>query len=178
MIIAGMDAPPGSVAPPEEPTTAADPSAADADPSPGPPPVRRLARSADDRVIAGVAAGIADYYGFDPLLVRLAFVVAAFFGGIGVVAYIVGWIVLPRTPSATGAPVRRADQQQLLGFGLVALGLAVVPGSLGFGIGGGAFWPLALIAIGVAVLWLRATGSRDTEGPSGSEPSGPPSAPP
>ena len=160
-----MDAPPTDEAPPEEPTTAADPTAADAAAGAEPPPLRRLARSADDRVVAGVAAGIAQYYGFDPLLVRLAFVVATFFGGIGVVAYLVGWIVLPRTPTSGGAPIRRADHQQLLGFGLVALGLAVVPGSIGFGIGGGAFWPLALIAIGVAVLWLRTTGARDADGP-------------
>ena len=104
-----------------------------------------------------MAAGIAEYYGFEPLLVRLAFVVASFFGGIGIVAYLVGWIVLARPPSSTGAPARHADVKQLLGFGLVALGLAVIPGSVGFGIGGGAFWPLALIAIGVAVLWLRTT---------------------
>ena len=167
-IITGMDAPPTSEAPPEEPTTAADATAAE------PRPTRRLARSADDRVVAGVAAGIAEYYGFEPLLVRLAFVVASFFGGIGIVAYLVGWIVLPRPPSSTGAPARRADVKQLLGFGLVALGLAVIPGSVGFGIGGGAFWPLALIAIGVAVLWLRTRATRRRRGRRRARARGPP----
>ena len=110
----------------------------------------------------GVAGGIAEYFAVDPLLVRLGFVVASFLGGVGVVAYIVAWIVLPSAePTIPVAPRRNVDTRQLLGFGLVALGLAVIPGTFGFGFGGRAFWPVALIAIGVAVLWLR---SRDAQG--------------
>jgi phage shock protein PspC (stress-responsive transcriptional regulator) len=147
------------------------------------PAGRRLHRSGDDRVIAGVAGGIAATYDLDPLLVRLAFVVAAFFGGIGVVAYLVAWIVLPR-PEPSDAPARRADPRQLLGLGLVALGLAVLPGSFGFGFeGGAAFWPVALVAIGGAVLWLRARDLRDAPAAPDPDPLRPappatPSAPP
>src|SRR4030095_12529518 len=106
-------------------------------PEPPPGPVRppRILRSSDDRVLGGVAGGIAEYFAIDPLLVRLAFVVASFLGGIGVVAYIVAWIVLPSAePTKPPESRRTVDTRQLLGFGLVALGLAVVPGTLGFGL--------------------------------------------
>lgn len=57
-----------------------------------------LARSESDRRIAGVAGGIARYFGIDPVLVRVAFVVAALMGW-GVLLYIVLWIVLPKGES-------------------------------------------------------------------------------
>src|SRR5437899_3739451 len=58
----------------------------------------RLARSESDKRIAGVAGGIARYFGIDPVLVRVGFVVAAFMG-FGILVYIVLWIVLPRGES-------------------------------------------------------------------------------
>jgi len=127
----------------------------DPDPDPAPAPPRPpLARNTSARVLGGVAAGIADHFGVDPVLVRLGFVVATFFGGVGVLAYVVAWIVLPdATPGAAPAP---RDNRQLLAFGLVALGLATIPNGLGFGWHfGGGFWPIALIAFGGTVLWLR-----------------------
>lgn len=63
----------------------------------------RLTRSETDRWIAGVAGGIAERLGLDPTLVRLAWVLSIFFGGLGVFAYLVLWIVLPR-----GAPTSPA----------------------------------------------------------------------
>ena len=47
------------------------------------------------RKIAGVAAGIAQRYHLDPILVRVAFVVSAFYGGAGIVMYLLGWLLLP-----------------------------------------------------------------------------------
>ena len=46
-------------------------------------------------MIAGVAAAIADRIGVDVALVRLGFVVSIFFGGLGVVAYAAGWLLIP-----------------------------------------------------------------------------------
>jgi len=60
----------------------------------------QLMRSQDDRVIAGVAGGIAAHYGIDPTLVRVIWAVSLFFGGLGAIVYIVLWIVLP-----AGTPV-------------------------------------------------------------------------
>ena len=55
----------------------------------------RLERSNSNRVIAGVCGGIAEYLAVDATLVRVAFVVLAFFGGIGLLAYIVLLILMP-----------------------------------------------------------------------------------
>lgn len=57
---------------------------------------RHLTRSETNKRLAGVAGGIAEYFGIDPILVRVAFVVAAFMGFTGVLVYVVLWIVLPR----------------------------------------------------------------------------------
>ena len=56
---------------------------------------RTLYRSRDDRMLAGVCGGIGEYFALDPTLVRLVFVLLAVFTGIGVLAYIVLWIVVP-----------------------------------------------------------------------------------
>lgn len=55
----------------------------------------RLYRSRDDRMIAGVAGGVAEYFDLDPSLVRIAWAVLAFIGGFGVLLYIVMAIVVP-----------------------------------------------------------------------------------
>lgn len=56
---------------------------------------KRLTRSTDDRMIAGVAAGIAEYLNLDPTLVRLIFVLLFFMGGNGVLIYLILWLVMP-----------------------------------------------------------------------------------
>ena len=55
----------------------------------------RLYRSRDDRILAGVAGGVAEYFGLDPSLVRIAWALLAFLGGFGVLLYIVMAIVVP-----------------------------------------------------------------------------------
>jgi len=58
---------------------------------------KRLTRRSDDRMLAGVCSGIADYAGIDPTLVRLLTVVAAIFtGGAVAVAYVAAWILMPQ----------------------------------------------------------------------------------
>jgi len=57
---------------------------------------KRLTRRSDDRMIAGVCSGVADYLGLDVTLVRLLTVVAAIFSvGAVAVAYIAAWILMP-----------------------------------------------------------------------------------
>lgn len=58
-------------------------------------PSNRLTRPRHGRIIAGVAAAIAGRIGVDVALVRLGFVVSIFFGGLGVVAYVAGWLLIP-----------------------------------------------------------------------------------
>jgi phage shock protein C len=58
-----------------------------------------LRRPVHDRMLAGVASGIADYLGVDETLVRIAIVVATFFGGAGIAVYLAGWLLIPEEGS-------------------------------------------------------------------------------
>jgi phage shock protein C len=65
----------------------------------------RLSRPYDNRKIAGVCAGIARYFGVDVTLVRILMVVLAIWPvGVGVIFYIVCWIVMPNDPPLLPAP--------------------------------------------------------------------------
>ena len=59
---------------------------------------RRLYRSGSERMIGGVCGGLAEYFDIDPTLVRLLFVLAALFGGHGILAYLLMLIVIARGP--------------------------------------------------------------------------------
>jgi phage shock protein PspC (stress-responsive transcriptional regulator) len=59
-------------------------------------PLRRLL---DGRMLAGVAAGIADYLGVDATIVRIAMVVLTFVGGAGIPIYLAGWLLIPEEGS-------------------------------------------------------------------------------
>jgi phage shock protein PspC (stress-responsive transcriptional regulator) len=58
-------------------------------------PGRLLRRRTGDRVIAGVAGGLGDYFNIDPLLIRIGFVGLILFGGAGVVLYLIAWLMVP-----------------------------------------------------------------------------------
>ena len=130
------------------------PDEADATPSTTPPtpdaetpttvPQRRLTRSRNERVLGGVAGGIAEYLGIDPVLVRIAWVILVLAGfGLGLIVYIVAWIITPE--AEPGEAPARAPRQH----GEPGVAAAVI-----FGV--------VLIAVG-AVALLRAI---DVRGPS------------
>jgi phage shock protein PspC (stress-responsive transcriptional regulator) len=137
------DAPPAD----EAPTTSA--------PTPGP---RRLLRSRDDRVITGVAAGIARYFDIDPLIVRIAFVALSFVGGAGLIAYAAAYLLVP-TDDGTGRPTNETPSRLATILGAVAIvlaGVALFNSDFGFGFGFG--WTLA--PFGFLVLILAIVGQR------------------
>ena len=59
---------------------------------------KRLYKSNENKMVDGVCVGIAEYFGIDPTLVRLAWVLFCAMGGSGFVAYIVAAIIIPRAP--------------------------------------------------------------------------------
>jgi phage shock protein C len=59
-------------------------------------PRKKLVRPMNRKKIAGVCAGFADYFDVDVTLMRILWLVAALFTGVGFVAYIVGWIAMPK----------------------------------------------------------------------------------
>jgi len=64
-------------------------------PPPSAPAERRLRRSRTSRVGAGVAGGLGEYFGLDPVLFRVLFATSAFFGGAGILAYLIAWAAIP-----------------------------------------------------------------------------------
>ena len=72
-------------------------------------PTPQLTRSETDKKIAGVAGGMAAYFGLDPTLVRVAWVIVGLMAW-GILAYVIFWIVLPKGPGSTPA-VRLAEER-------------------------------------------------------------------
>lgn len=66
---------------------------------------RQLTRSETNRRLAGVCGGIAEYFGIDPILVRIGFLLAALMGW-GILLYVILWIVLPKDQPSGAAPSR------------------------------------------------------------------------
>jgi len=60
---------------------------------------KRIYRNTSDKVIAGVASGLANYFSVDPIIFRLIFIASLFAGGIGLIAYIIFWIGIPANDS-------------------------------------------------------------------------------
>jgi phage shock protein C len=71
---------------------------------------KRLVRPRIDRKIAGVCAGLAEYFDIDVTLVRLTFLLVAIFTGVGLLAYPIAWIVMPSEPEIVYAPVVPGQQ--------------------------------------------------------------------
>jgi len=90
----GSTAGPGSAASGPEATTAG-PGATTAGPGSAATRAQPLCRPIRDRMLAGVAIGIADYLGIDVLIVRIVLAVLAFVGGAGVPIYLAGWLLIP-----------------------------------------------------------------------------------
>lgn len=65
---------------------------------------RRVYRSKDDRVIAGVCGGLAKYFDIDPVIVRIIAVLSVFASGLGLLAYLIFWLVVPLEESEAAKP--------------------------------------------------------------------------
>lgn len=59
-------------------------------------PVKKLYLSNDDKKIAGVCGGLGEYFGVDPIFFRLGFVLTIFCGGMGLIIYLLMWVLVPR----------------------------------------------------------------------------------
>jgi phage shock protein PspC (stress-responsive transcriptional regulator) len=68
--------------------------------------MRRLHRSLQDRKLAGICGGLGDYFDLDPVFFRLVFLLSIPFGGVGILAYLVMWILVPAQDGAPRAGAR------------------------------------------------------------------------
>jgi signal transduction histidine kinase/phage shock protein PspC (stress-responsive transcriptional regulator) len=123
---------------------------------PPPPGARlRLLRAREDRVVGGVAAGLGRWLGVDPMLVRIAFFVLAFAGGVGIVAYAVLWATVPAETDAPPPARRPATTQQGVALALITLGVLLALRGIGLWFGDAVVLPVVLAAAGSAVVWTR-----------------------
>jgi signal transduction histidine kinase len=130
-----------------------------------------LRRDRSQGWLAGVCAGIARRYGVDPVLVRLAFVVATAAGGVGVAIYLLGWLVIPAgdAPRRRRLPTGRSAVEVALGTGLLLLSALLTFRALGIWFSDAIVWPLVLIASGAALLW-RGSAAVKSEPPAAGVP--------
>lgn len=130
----------------------------------------------DDRLIAGVSAGIAREIGLDPIWVRIGFVVLFSTGGWGALLYGAAWAVMSladsrdpilpddlravadrhRTPKASSPRMRK------IGFATVVLGLALSAGQVA-GFPFKVIWPLGVLGVGSLLSWQRIVGETDED---------------
>jgi phage shock protein C len=128
---------------------------------------KRMYKSRTNRMIDGVCGGVAEYFGVDPTLVRIAWVLLTILGGSGILLYIAAMIVMPSNPvfvpiSGQGASPTQSPSsstnQRFWGFLLVIIGVAWLMSNLGiwhrwWGFSWDLMLPTALILAGVTFLF-------------------------
>lgn len=137
----------------------------------------QLRRSVTDHKIAGVAGGLGRHLNVDPTILRVAFVVLAFFGGAGFLLYAALWAFVPEdgkdeAPIATSAATRNA----ILAVAAVIAGLLLIGDSWGGGVGFP--WPLAVLALVVVFFLMNRDKPMSTTNPPTPPGSQPPPPPP
>jgi signal transduction histidine kinase/phage shock protein PspC (stress-responsive transcriptional regulator) len=138
------------------------------------PAPRRLYRSADGRMLGGVARGLAGHLGLPVVWVRLVFLGLFLADGLGAVLYAVFWIVVPlgvggRTPEPRSVfettpdgrrRLRKPDKGQLFAMLALLFGAAVFIGNVDMRGSNRYVWPTLLIGAGVVLVWRQADNAR------------------
>lgn len=115
----------------------------------------RFVRREEGRIAAGVAAGVGEGLGIDPTVVRFAFCLLAFAGGLGVILYAMAWLLMPAPPGETPASGLRSAIAEAAAIAVVMAGVLLGLRALGLTVPDWLLWPSALIASGLAIAWRR-----------------------
>ncbi|MFF9868381.1 PspC domain-containing protein [Streptomyces sp. NPDC013953] len=139
------------------------------------PPLRKLYRSADGRLLGGVARGLAGHLGLPVIWVRLVFFALFLADGLGVLLYAVFWIVVPlgvggrtaepRSVFETTADgrrrLRKPDKGQTVALIALMIGAAVFVSNVDLGGDANRYvWPILLVGVGVVLVWRQADNAR------------------
>lgn len=126
---------------------------------------RKLYRSQQSRMIGGVCGGMAEYFGIDPNLMRLLFIVLTFLGGTGILIYIASLIIIPNNPDQTIPEKSESlikDKSLFWGSLLVVIGLFLLFRQIGlfysfhiWQIPWQSVWAVMFIIIGVILLFNK-----------------------
>ncbi|MEV4440226.1 PspC domain-containing protein [Streptomyces sp. NPDC049577] len=143
---------------------------------PAGPPQRKLYRSAEGRMLGGVARGLAGHLGVPVSWVRLVFLALAMAQGMGPLLYAVFWFVVPLGVGGVEAPraavtevgadgrrrilSRKPDRGQVFALLALIVGAAIFIDRLHLGRANAYIWPLVLIGAGVAMVWRQADNAR------------------
>jgi signal transduction histidine kinase len=125
--------------------------------------------------MGGVCAGIARRFGVDPVLVRLAFVIATAAWGFGLVLYALAWLVIPagEAPRRRRLPTGRGAVEVAVGTGLLLLSVLLAFRELGLWFSDAIVWPLVLIVSGAALIWRGSTAPRPSTPAAAAQPAPP-----
>ncbi|WP_327369376.1 PspC domain-containing protein [Streptomyces sp. NBC_01217] len=138
------------------------------------PPPRKLYRSADGRLLGGVARGLAGHLGLPVAWVRFVFVGLFFADGLGSLLYAVFWIVVPLGVGGVEAPrsvfetapdgrrrLRKPDKGQVFALIALLIGALIFVGNVDMGSGADRYiWPALLIGAGSVLVWRQADNAR------------------
>ena len=126
---------------------------------------KRLYRSRTDCKFAGVCGGLGEYFNIDPTLIRIITVVLFFAHGVGLLAYIIAWIAMPKEPLQAildkAAPSEQAQKitessstwvKFIPGLLLIAIGLFFLFEHTFWWFHFHLFWPILLILFGIILL--------------------------
>ncbi|ANW18557.1 PspC domain-containing protein [Streptomyces clavuligerus] len=155
------------------PVASSRPPAAPRAPVPEDVPLRKLYRSAEGRLLGGVARGLAGHLGLPVIWVRLAFLGLFLIQGVGALLYAVFWIVVPLgVGGRTAEPrsvfeitgdgrrkLRKPDRGQLFAMLVLVFGAAIFIGSIET-TSSRYVWPTLLIGAGVVLVWRQADNAR------------------
>jgi phage shock protein C len=133
---------------------------------------KKLYRSNEDKMISGVCGGIAEYLDIDAIWVRLVFIITTFTSGVGLIAYIIFWILVPENPnqkstqktvaeekvSEFSAKIKKGnvessgDSRYIGGLILIVVGGIFLFEEFFWKISWNYIWPVLLIGLGIHIL--------------------------
>lgn len=121
--------------------------------------MRKLYRSRESSVVAGICGGLGEYFNIDPVIIRIIFLVSAIWGA-GILLYIIAWVIVPLRPTeesqeiVEGLDVNK-NMKYLPGLLLILVGTSFILGKVWHWISFYYFFSFLIIAIG-AILIYRA----------------------
>jgi phage shock protein C len=121
----------------------------------------RLYRSKKDSVIAGVCGGLGEYFGIDPVILRIIAVILVLASGIGLLAYIIAWIAIPQRKDEEEMVEKKGEANKYLpGLILVIVGLIFLLNNILPWFRFDIIWPLVLVVLGIAILLKTSGGGK------------------
>ncbi|MDX9856355.1 MAG: PspC domain-containing protein [candidate division Zixibacteria bacterium] len=129
---------------------------------------KRLYRSNSSTIIGGVCGGLGEYFEVDPAFIRILAVLLFFAKGIGLLAYIVAWIIIPRrpldieTPKPANGEYRFANWHKYIpGIALIGLGAILLMRNFWYWISWTEIFSVLLILVGLSLILTRYAGKNE-----------------